>query len=403
MKIANHTFTRPTDNFIITAPTYKILQQATLPNYLNVMRGYGDYSKADAVFRIHGGGSVYCRTATDPDSVIGITNVRHIWGDEAGLYPLYFWENLQARAALMEAPITLTTSPYTLNWLFKEIIRAKMKDPASRPDVELIQAASWENPLMKMAVIEQARKTMDPRRFNALFGGQWERMSGLVYDCFDEIENVCQPFALPTGTEYVAGVDWGYTAPFAITVRGITPDGYHYQVAELYRTGMTPSQKVEAAKRLKLTFNIKMFYCDPEEPASIAEFNANGIPAVPANNDVKRGVELHYELIRARRFKVFAETSPYTMDEIETYHWPEPKDLKSDQDEKDPNPVAQNNHALDSARYITAMTVSSVESPGVKRRHRPTTPDETPKRLDVHAETERLKRGPKRGGAEDWS
>ena len=79
-KIAMHTHSDPLDNFIITAPTYKILQQATLPAFLSIMKGYGEYSKGDAIFKMHKGGTCYMRTATDPDSVVGITRVRHIWG-----------------------------------------------------------------------------------------------------------------------------------------------------------------------------------------------------------------------------------------------------------------------------------------------------------------------------------
>ena len=52
IKILMHRFTDKSDNFIIAAPTYKIMQQATLPAFLQMMEGYGEYSKADAVFRM---------------------------------------------------------------------------------------------------------------------------------------------------------------------------------------------------------------------------------------------------------------------------------------------------------------------------------------------------------------
>ena len=403
MKQQNHTYIDPSDNFLIVAPTYKILTQSTLPPYLQIMRDMGTFSKSDMVFKINGGGTVYMRSGTDPDSVVGITNIRALWGDESGLFTLYFAENLAARAAFRRAQTLYTTSPYSLNWIFKDIIRPKLKDPASRPDVTLVQAASWDNPFFPKDVIERNKLTMAPRRFNAMFGGMWERMSGIVYDCFDETENTCKPFALPPGTKYVAGVDWGFTVAFAMSVRAITPDGFHFKVAEFYRTGLGPAQKVEAAKRLKLIYDIEMFYCDPEEPASIAEFNSNGIPAVAADNSVKRGIELHWELIKTRRFKIFEGTSPYTLDEIETYHWPEEHELRPDQDQKDPNPVAANNHCLDSDRYITIMTVRKVTDNDGGRKRRPSVPSEGGKKLDHHAETERLKRGPRGGGAEEWS
>ena len=230
-----HKFCRPDDNFLILAPTYKIMQQSTLPAFLSVMQGLGTFSKVDGVFKIHGGGTCYFRTATDPDSIVGVTNVRFIWGDEAGLYSLYFWENMQARAAFKQAQIVLTTSPYTLNWIYKELIRPIMKEgPEARPDVELIRAKSIENPYFPLEYYEAKRKTMDTRRFEMMFGGEWNKFQGLVYDCFDEFETTCDPFPLPKGTEVYAGVDWGTTHPFVIHVRAITPDKMHYQIAEHY-------------------------------------------------------------------------------------------------------------------------------------------------------------------------
>ena len=68
-----HTHTEKTDAFIVTAPTYKIMQQSTLPAFLKWMDGLGKYSKSDSVFQMHNGGTCYFRTETDPDSIVGIT------------------------------------------------------------------------------------------------------------------------------------------------------------------------------------------------------------------------------------------------------------------------------------------------------------------------------------------
>lgn len=398
MQIAMHTHTDPSDAFLIVAPTYKILQQSTLPEFLRIMRGFGEHKKADAVFEMHGGGKCYLRTGTDPDSIVGITNIRHVWGDEAGLFTLYFWENLQARAAFKSAPITLTTSPYTMNWLYKQIIRPKMKSVDARPDVELIQAASWENPYMATQVIETARSTMDPRRFNALFGGQWERMSGLVYDCFDDEENLCEVMALPSGTRIVAGVDWGYTHPFVIVVRAITPTGNHYQIGEFYKTELTPTAKVEAAKRMKLAFNIETFYCDPAQPADIANFNVAKLNAVGAMNDITTGIGRHYELIKTRRYKIFKGTSPHTEDELELYHYPRPEDRGADKDDTEEMPVDKDNHALDANRYVTLHTYKSTARlvPAVPRA-------DQGKVEDIYKRIEQHRRRPRTSREENWS
>lgn len=405
MKMANHTYVNPDDNFLIVAPTYKILQQSTLPAYLNMMRGWGEYNKADAIFKVNGGGTVYCRTGTDPDSIVGITNVRSVWGDEAGLFSLYFWENIQARAAFRRASITLTTSPYTLNWIFKEIIRPKLKDQNARPDVELIQAASWENPLMPTDVIDRARQTMDPRRFNALFGGKWERMSGLVYDCFDEDENQCGPVTFGQGSRIVGGIDWGYTEPFVFKIRGITAEQYHFGIEEFYRTGLTIVDIESVVVRLCGIYNVEVIYCGPDQPASIEHLNRAlhkaGLRArcMPADNDVRTGIDRHYELLKARRLKYVRGKNPYTMDELDTYHYPEPKDSKPDQDIKDELPVQQNDHALDADRYISIMTWRGA------KLHKPVVVEERQEKdEDQFKRIERLKRPVRYGGrSEDWS
>lgn len=407
-KVAIHTFVDPSDNFLIVAPTYKILSQSTIPAFLKVMEGCGDFSKADMVFKTHWGSTVYFRTGENADSIVGITNVRFVWADEAGLLTLYFWENIQARAAFKEAQIVLTTSPYTLNWMYKEIIRPCLKGDGPN-HVELIQAASWENPFMPASVIERARLTMDPRRFNALFGGQWERMSGLVYDVFDEEENQCDPFVLPAGTRFVGGIDWGWTEPFVFKVRGITPDNFHFGVDEVYKSALTLTDISQIVLRLSIAHGVKMIYAGPDQPGNIEELNRNfralnpkGPPpcvVVPANNDVRVGVDRHYELLKTRRLKYFRGKNKHTLDEMDTYHYPSPEELKPDQNAKDAKPVQQHDHAMDAERYISIMTYTGAQ---VGRVFVPQDQDR-PRPVDHHKETERLKRPRASGSTEDWS
>lgn len=354
----------PNNNFIITSPSYPTMAQSTLPPFLRVMQGYGTHDKKDNCFKLHRGGTVWLRTETDQDSIVGITNVRHIWCDEAGKYRLYFWENIQARADFFGCQVDLTTSPYALNWIYKDLI--KPTQAGLRDDVDLISASSWENPYhslhdpdpkIQAQKIEDKLSTMDERRFKAIYGGSWEKMEGLVYDCWDDVENTIAPFALPPGTRYFAGIDWGYNPdPFALVIRGITPDGRHYGVSEFVKTKMTINDIIPLVRAKKYQYNIETFYCDPSQPASIEELNRNGCTAVGAKNDIRQGLDAHYELIKTRKYKHFTGAMAFTKDELETYHYPEPKDLKPDQNSKELLPVDQGNHCLDAERYVTVMT-----------------------------------------------
>src|SRR5438045_3117402 len=64
------------DCAIIGAPTYKILNQSTLPTWLKYASRFGQYKKADQEFIFDDGFKVYARTSTDADSIEGIQNVR---------------------------------------------------------------------------------------------------------------------------------------------------------------------------------------------------------------------------------------------------------------------------------------------------------------------------------------
>jgi phage terminase large subunit len=358
LKMKMHEFSDPLDNFLVTSPTYKILYQSTLPPFMKWNEGLGYYDKKNEAFKINGGGTVYFRTGKDPDSPIGITNVRAILCDEGGKYTRYFWDNIQARSSFKQAPILIVTSPYSLNWLYTDFIRKfNSNDPYICNLCDVIQATSAENPYFPTEEYEARRMTMDPRRFNMIYGGMFSKAEGLVYDCFDQDSHICDPFKFPEGTDYYAGVDWGYTDPFVITVRAITPNGMHYRVAEFYRPYMRLTDMVDVAVRLQNFWKIEKFFADPSRPEYIAEFCRNGIRCIPASNDIIPGIEKHYELIKTDRFRIIKGTCPHTIDELETYHYPEEKDLRPDQNANNKNlPVDQHNHTMDAERYCTMGT-----------------------------------------------
>jgi hypothetical protein len=278
---------------------------------------------------------------------------------------------MQARADFCGCGIDLTTSPYSMNWIPKEIIKPFEK--GLRPDVEYIQAASWENPyhsLYNQEKYELKKRTMDPRRFDMIFGGQFGKMAGLVYDCFDEDMHICKPFALPIGTKYFGGIDWGFTDPFVLGIRAITPNGYHFRVSEFYKTGMTPSEIITVVKQKQQVYGVQTFYVDPSRPEYIEELNRAGISCVPADNNISHGVGLHYDLIKSGKYQIFEGSSPYCVDEYAAYHYPEPEDLGPDEASKEQLPVGQGDHVMDQERYITVMTYRSAT------KHEPKVPEE---------------------------
>lgn len=376
-------------NFLLAAPSYKIMNQSMLPYFLHYMKDYGHFAKTDAVFEMNHRRRVYLRTETDPDSIVGIPDLKAGWLDEAGKLRLYFWENYQARAAAQGARTLLTTSPYSRNWIYQQFIKPGKEGLLNQTEINLIQAPSWENPFHELHDPEKRRKMrlkMDPRRFDMLFGGEWGQMAGLVYDCFDEQLNQCEEFRLPNGTVFYGGVDWGHTEAFAFIIRAVTPDSQHYQVSEFYKSGMNILDQLAICKQKMQLWGIKQFWCGHERPENILLFNSHGVPAIGVpEKDIRIGTDLHYELVKSRRYKLFKGKNPHTLDEYETYHYPEVIDLKPDQDAKEQKPVGQFDHCMSANRFVTLKTYRS----SVRKPH---TPDEdhSPNRAETQAD--RLRR-----------
>ncbi len=343
----------PDHNLIIAAPTYKILSQATLPRFLDYAKQFGKFHKVDSIFKYHHGPTVYIRSLTDPNAMEGITDVEGVWLDEGGLISLYAWENIMGRAAFRQAKVMVTTTPYSLNWLYQ---LWKQWKAGKRDDVEFLTYSSIDNPYFPKAEFERQKKLLDPVRFAMKYMGVFGKMEGLVYP---EVVYM-DPIKLPAGTRYFAGVDWGFTNPFAIVIRAVTPENLHYRVDEYVKSGLDIDECVFAAKSMTKLYPVELFICDPSSPANIKKFNKKQLKAIGANNDILDGIDTHRTLMRSNRFYVFEEQNPYGVEEYETYHYPAPKELGLDDDAKEPVPVAKNDHTLDCDRYLTMYIEGSV-------------------------------------------
>jgi len=163
----------------------------------------------------------------------------------------------------------------------------------------------------------------------------------------------CSAIPLPEGTQFYAGVDFGYTNPTAITIRALTPEGIHYRVAEFYKSRMMVEDLVKVCQQRKQIYNIKTFICDPSSPANIEALNRGGCPAIGADNQIRLGIDRHSQLIKGERFFVFRDENPMGLDEYSTYHYPEPKDYKIDDNQKEVEPVKASDHGCDADRYVT--------------------------------------------------
>ena len=355
MRMQTSMHTDPGSNFIVATPNYKIFSQSTLPRFLKDMNGLGEYHKKDEIFEMSRNRKIFFRSLVDPDSMEGTTDVCAIWGDEAGKYKRRAWENIMGRAARKQAQIMLTTTPYSLNWVNRDLY--KPWTLGKRPDVDIFQFDSTENPSFPKEEFERQRALMSQAVFEMSYCGMFSKMQGLVFRDFSEATN---GGTLPGNIfdanvwRIFAGVDWGYRDEFAMVIRALNlRNGQDIQIDEVYKKFQTPAQKLSIARELQGRWRgrIESWYCDNEEPATIAEFQMNGITAIPCKKyagSLGDMIQAHNELIRTGTHKVVFSACPNTIDEYEIYQY------KEDKEDKDENP---SNNPKDAYDHLMSATM----------------------------------------------
>ena len=240
-----------------------------------------------------------------------------------------------------------------MNWVWKELVKPGLK--GDRDDVLVVQARSDENPYFPKEEFEARRKTMDPRRFAMIFGGEFGRPEGIVYDCYDEDLNQIDADDVPRNLRIFAGVDWGYTEPFGVVIFGVL--GEHiFVLHEIKRSRLSPSQVKEIIEQNQKIFGVEHWFADPSQPAMIQEMNGiRGVSMTGADNDIWMGVGKVYERIKSRRLKFVRGRCKHLLDEIETYRYPDSLDDKPDRARRDANPIGKDDHVLDALRYGIVM------------------------------------------------
>lgn len=344
----------PGNNFIVAAPNFKLLEKGALPNFLRVMEGSGgELNRGRMYYTLPGGGTVWFASMMDDDSVEGMTNVMAIWVDEAGLLRYLSWVNIIGRSSFKRCQIFLSTTPYSLNWLYSDVYQPWKL--GKRDDIEVVQFRSADNPHFPKEEFEMQKRLLDPRDFARKYCGTFTKMAGLVYPDVD-VDNEIEPFKINSKEYYIsAGVDLGYTDEFAVAIIAIRYDGkYTYQIGEIYQKFVDPVQKTAILKGLHKQYSIEAFWCDSADPAMIAMFAGAGLPAYAVKkgpDSIKHGIGLVNTLIRTKAYKMFKGLCTYTKDEFEVYHYPEDADS-----ELIPNPVDFKNHLMDAIRYCIMST-----------------------------------------------
>lgn len=143
---------------------------------------------------------------------------------------------------------------------------------------------------------------------------------------------------LPHKGESYFGLDFGYNVATAL-VKVETYEGANYIEEMVYQTKLTTADLIERLKSLEI--GKAEIFCDAAEPKTIEELCRAGFNAKPSDKDVTEGIR------KVKSMPLFiTKNSTNLISELKSYKW------KTDRNgRKLDEPVKENDHAVDAARY----------------------------------------------------
>jgi hypothetical protein len=300
--------------------------------------------------------------AADPDSLESMT-AKGAWLDEAGqrTFKLASWEAIQRRLALHQGRALLTTTPYSLGWLYDLIWLPWEQANGNHPDIDVINFDSTQNPAFSRAEYDRIQKTMQEWKFDMFYRGRFTRPAGMIYGCFDRKRHVVPRFAIPDAWSRFLGLDFG-----GVNTAGIfwakelspagQPTGRYFGYRE-YKAG-DRTAKEHVAHLLKDEPRMPTAYGGSwSEGQWRNEFSAAGLAvSKPRIADVEVGIERVYAGIKTDMFILFDDLIG-TIDQLGTYSRPvdehgEPMEGIVDKEQY---------HYLDAWRYIAIPLVDGLD------------------------------------------
>ena len=242
-----------------------------------------------------------------------------------------------------------TTNPSTFdNFVYEDLIKSSV--------AKHYHFATIGNPFLPEETIEGLKRIekTNPSWYKRNVLGSWGALEGLVY----ELPKEQRKLKLKEYDSIVCGVDFGFTAPSAFVVIGIS-SGIVEVIDERYKHRMTSNEIKLVAKELMDIYKIERFVCDSARPEIIQDMLNDSIPAEPSIKgvgSVESGIQFVQSLIGEKRLYV-SPNCIKTLQELDSYILDESIVRKTQQ--KLDQPLKKNDHCMDALRYI--ITASLIE------------------------------------------
>jgi len=305
-----------------------------------------DHKKIESRYILPHGSEVQFISGESPNSLKSLT-CDHVCIEEMTNLKEESFQMLRTRISKggKEASIFGATNagPFT-SYVYKMFVENPMANS------EVIYSKSYDNPFLDDDYLEDLEdiKRTNPDYYRRMVEGQWGALEGLVFELPKDAAIIGRPKEIWDEEhqrwlfeKVIAGVDFGYNHPTAISVIGKLGNKW-YLVDEVYRTEMGQDELESECHRLMDEFHITRFFADPSRKDIIEELRKKHIPMEKASNAVYDGIMYVKSVLGSGNFTVLRDQCPYHMREFDSYIWDK---MKSD------HPLKVNDHAMDAFRY----------------------------------------------------
>ena len=342
---------------MIIAPTYKVLERATIPCFISALQGtklQGVYKAARNFYELpNNWGRIWAQGADNEGGLEG-GQFDFVWGDEGGQFRKKVFDAIIGRTGAKEAPILITTTPYGLGALFEWYKKWQSGDK----DYNIITFASIANPAYPKTEFERAKRSMTPEKFRERYLGHFLRLEGLVYpklqDCLIQAntDEILTLLSLPG--KNVGGIDYGWNDPFCALAAKIpsqtSNDGKWiahtaYVWYERYKSE-TPLE--DHANHLPKVPGQSILWFSEHVPENIMKLKKGGFRVKKAKKAILPGIDVTNSRFYSNTMKIIENRCPALCTEGQQYVYEANRDDEIIGDK----PVDKDNHAMDALRYM---------------------------------------------------
>ncbi len=289
---------------------------------------------------------------------------RGIWLDEDPACAIpggeeIFVEALQ-RTTDCGGQIWLTATPVLgKNWMYRRIFMQN-----NTPDIACWTVSLLENKHIPLEEKERVRRLMTEDEIERRFFGVFTTLEGAVFKELDEAIHYIPFFQIPCDWRIISGIDLGYVNAFCYLMAALSPDDELYFFAEHYQNEMLLKDHAQIIRKMEL--DVSLFTGSPMNLSGIpenrlcdhdrqerAELEECGIWTEAADKDVHFSIERINRLLKPKQngrpsFFVM-DSCPNLQREMQNYRY---KEVRAGSEDKE-QPIKENDHAVDAARYIT--------------------------------------------------